>query len=170
LNALTFAACPWDADPTDPVARGRMITLPPEVSLLLPTRGMSYAHVLIGDTCFGTPVEPDGQGRHWFALPSSIAATCTGEVCVQLTIASEWPEPIVPPDFIPVLETDPAALAIWRKITPAARWDWIRWAGTARQAETRARRVESIPSRLRAGKRRPCCFDRNQCSLTLATP
>jgi uncharacterized protein YdeI (YjbR/CyaY-like superfamily) len=32
------------------------------------------------------------------------------------------------------------------------------WIDSAKQSETRKRRIESIPSRLASGKRRPCCF------------
>jgi len=32
------------------------------------------------------------------------------------------------------------------------------WIDSAKQTETRKRRIESIPSRLASGKRRPCCF------------
>jgi uncharacterized protein YdeI (YjbR/CyaY-like superfamily) len=32
------------------------------------------------------------------------------------------------------------------------------WIDSAKQSETRKRRIESIPNRLASGKRRPCCF------------
>ncbi|MDX2065358.1 MAG: YdeI/OmpD-associated family protein, partial [Fimbriimonadaceae bacterium] len=117
---------------------------------------------------FGTAIEPDGDGSHWFAIPPDVVSELASTVTVTIRPSRDWPEPSVPADIDAVLNADPAAQAIWNDITPAARWDWVRWAGTARQPETRARRVSSIPSRLRAGKRRPCCFDRNQCSLTVA--
>jgi hypothetical protein len=39
-----------------------------------------------------------------------------------------------------------------------ARRDWIRWVASAKQDETRARRIENGIDMLTHGKRRPCCF------------
>lgn len=52
----------------------------------------------------------------------------------------------------------------WDDITPMARWEWVRWVNATKSPETRQRRVEVTISKLRAGKRRPCCFDRSSCT------
>src|ERR1700689_659871 len=70
----------------------------------------------------------------------------------------EQPEPKVPADLREVLAAAPQAKAQWNALTPLARQDFIMWIDSAKQSETRKRRVESIPSRLASGKRRPCCF------------
>ena len=67
-------------------------------------------------------------------------------------------EPRVPTDLREVLAAAPMAKAQWMDLTPVARQDFISWIDSAKQPETRKRRVESLPSRLAAGKRRPCCF------------
>ena len=67
-------------------------------------------------------------------------------------------EPKVPVDLRKVLATAPRAGAVWKGLTPIARRDFITWIESAKQEETRKRRVESIPSRLASGKRRPCCY------------
>jgi uncharacterized protein YdeI (YjbR/CyaY-like superfamily) len=64
----------------------------------------------------------------------------------------------VPADLRKVFEAEPEAKALWSDLTPLARTDFIMWIDSAKQLETRKRRVESIPSRLTSGKRRPCCF------------
>jgi uncharacterized protein YdeI (YjbR/CyaY-like superfamily) len=64
----------------------------------------------------------------------------------------------VPTDLSRVLAAHPAASAAWKSLTPLARHDFITWITSAKQADTRKRRVESIPSRLASGKRRPCCY------------
>lgn len=64
----------------------------------------------------------------------------------------------VPADLRKVLASNPKAKARWDDLTPIARRDFISWITSAKQAETRKRRVESIPSRLASGKRRPCCY------------
>lgn len=109
-------------------------------------------------------LEPDGFGSHWFLVPeeTSIDGECTIEVL------ETWPEPQVPADLRAILGGP--AEATWQSLTPAARWDWIRWVSSTKVAATRQKRIESIPSRLAAGKRRPCCFDRSQCTLTDVRP
>lgn len=67
-------------------------------------------------------------------------------------------EPRPPADLREVLAAAPMAKAQWMDLTPIARRDFISWIDSAKQPETRKRRIESLPSRLAAGKRRPCCF------------
>ncbi|MES2225778.1 MAG: YdeI/OmpD-associated family protein [Patescibacteria group bacterium] len=62
------------------------------------------------------------------------------------------------PDLKKVLATNKKAQATWEDLTPIARRDFISWIESAKQPETRKRRVESLPSRLASGKRRPCCY------------
>lgn len=57
------------------------------------------------------------------------------------------------------LAKDSAANAQWKSLTPIARRDFLSWIGSAKQEETRARRVEKACSMLAKGKRRPCCYD-----------
>jgi uncharacterized protein YdeI (YjbR/CyaY-like superfamily) len=47
---------------------------------------------------------------------------------------------------------------MWEDLTPLARCDFIAWVTSAKQTDTRARRIASMPSRLTSGKRRPCCY------------
>ena len=64
----------------------------------------------------------------------------------------------VPADLRKVLTGASKAKALWEGLTPIARRDFISWIESAKQLETRKRRVESVPSRLSSGKRRPCCY------------
>ncbi|MCL4427168.1 YdeI/OmpD-associated family protein [Patescibacteria group bacterium] len=64
----------------------------------------------------------------------------------------------VPTNLRNILATNPKAKTQWQDLTPIARRDFISWIASAKQSETRKRRVESIPSRLASGKRRPCCY------------
>ena len=64
----------------------------------------------------------------------------------------------MPADLRKVFAAAPKAKAQWSDLTPLARKDFIMWIDSAKQSETRMRRIESIPSRLASGKRRPCCF------------
>jgi uncharacterized protein YdeI (YjbR/CyaY-like superfamily) len=64
----------------------------------------------------------------------------------------------VPTDLRKALAITPVAKAQWRDLTPIARRDFITWIDSAKQPETRRRRIERAASMLVAGKRRPCCF------------
>src|SRR6266513_4396943 len=64
----------------------------------------------------------------------------------------------VPTDLRKALAGAPKAKAQWTDLTPIARRDFISWIDSAKQAETRRRRIERACSMLAAGKRRPCCY------------
>lgn len=49
-------------------------------------------------------------------------------------------------------------MARWNELTPIARRDFISWIDSAKQSETRTRRIERACDMLVAGKRRPCCY------------
>jgi uncharacterized protein YdeI (YjbR/CyaY-like superfamily) len=67
-------------------------------------------------------------------------------------------EPKVPTDLRKALAAAPSIKALWNNLTPIGRWDFILWLDTAKQAETRRQRVETLCDMLAQGKRRPCCF------------
>jgi uncharacterized protein YdeI (YjbR/CyaY-like superfamily) len=71
---------------------------------------------------------------------------------------AEEPEARVPTDLRKALAAAPTAKAQWTDLTPIARRDFISWIDSAKQSETRRRRVEKACSMLAAGKRRPCCY------------
>ena len=64
----------------------------------------------------------------------------------------------LPADFRDALKSHPAALATWRDITPLARNEWICWAESPKNAETRQKRILWGCESLSEGKRRPCCW------------
>lgn len=64
----------------------------------------------------------------------------------------------IPADLKKAITADPKAAAAWKDITPVARHDFIRWVETAKQAQTRTRRIAVACSKLRTGDRRPCCY------------
>lgn len=155
---------------TNPSYDGVVAVLPLDLSAKLPSRGMVMTELALNGVVFRLPVEPNGLKSHWFRVPQAVLAKArvgVGDtVSLSVTPIKEWSEPEVPADLAKELGRDPLMLATWNDITPAARWDWVRWMVAPKQAETRARRVQSIASRMRDGKRRPCCFDRAQCTLT----
>ena len=72
--------------------------------------------------------------------------------------AGKESEPRAPTDLRKALAAAAKAKAQWSDLTPIARRDFISWIDSAKQPETRRRRIERACSMLAAGKRRPCCY------------
>ena len=141
------------------------LLLPKEASAKLPSRGMTTVEGTFNGFPFRATLEPDGQKSHWLRVSrklSGLAGVDAGDmVTLEFAPSKEEPEPKVPAELRRALAAVPAARAVWVDITPVARRDWIHWITSAKQAETRARRVQNACSMLAAGKRRVCCFDRS---------
>jgi len=118
----------------------------------------------INDFHFRGAMEPDGKASHWFRIPKKVREVIkvdTGDtVSLKIMPTKLWPEPKLPADLERALATDPQAQVLWMDITPMARWEWIRWVESVKLTETRIERPEKLRSMLKAGKRRPCCFNR----------
>lgn len=141
------------------------LTLPKSASAKLPSRGMTAIEGTINGFPFQAALEPDGQKSHWLKVDRQLSEAAGAEagdvVTLEIAPAAEDPEPTVPADLRNALAAAPKARALWSEITPIARRDWIRWIISAKQAETRVRRIKNACSMLAAGKRRVCCFDRS---------
>ena len=139
------------------------LTLPKDASAKLPSQGMTTVEGTINGFPFRATLEPDGQKSHWLKVDRKLSKAAGADAGdeVTLELSPEPLEPTVPTDLRKALATDPKARELWEEITINARTDWIHWIVSAKQAETRARRVENACSMLAGGKRRVCCFDRS---------
>src|SRR5437763_8982781 len=142
------------------------LILPKTASAKLPSRGMTPIEGTLNGFPFQATLESDGQKSHWLKvdrkLSKSVGVDAGDIVTLEIAPAGKETEPEVPPDLKKALATAaPKARALWSDITPNARRDWIHWITSAKQAETRARRIKNACSMLAAGKRRVCCFDRS---------
>jgi hypothetical protein len=162
MSTIRFEASPFK------IGSWTLLRLPKSASSKLPSRGMTMVEGTINDFRFQAALEPDGKGSHWFKLDKTmckaIGAVAGDTVTLAIEPVKEWPEPKVPADLKNALAVAPQAHTLWMEITPGARWDWIRWLGATKQSETRRRRIETALSKLRAGDRRPCCFNRTVCT------
>jgi hypothetical protein len=145
-----------------------ILRLPESASAQLPSRGSTIVEGTINGFHSKIVLEPDGKGSHWFRVDSGLreAAGVNADepVTMEVEPSKEWSEPEVPADLNTALASDSQANALWVKITPMAHWDWIRWIRATNNPETRRRRIEVALSKLKAGERRPCCFNRNLCT------
>jgi Bacteriocin-protection, YdeI or OmpD-Associated/Domain of unknown function (DUF1905) len=142
------------------------LIVPKNASAKLPSRGMTAIEGTFNGLSFRATLEPDGQKSHWLRVDrklSKAAGADAGDiVTLEIAPAAEEPEPQVPADLKKALAAAaPKTRALWSDITPIARRDWIHWITSAKQEETRTRRIKNACSMLAAGKRRPCCFDRS---------
>ena len=141
------------------------LILPKDASAKLPSLGMTTVEGTINGFLFRATLEPDGQKGHWLKVNRKMreaAGADAGEiVTLEIAPSCEEPEPRVPADLRKALTAASKALALWSDITPMERRDWIHWVTSAKQPETRARRVGNACAMLASGKRRVCCFDRS---------
>jgi len=111
---------------------------------------------------FRAALEPNGKGSHWLRVNRTMRDAAGADVVdmatVEITRAGEEPEIRVPMDLRKALVGAPLAQAGWEDITPMARRDWIFSISSAKQPETRRRRIEKACDMLASGKRRLCCF------------
>lgn len=151
-----------------------ILRLPEDASAKLPSRGMTMVSGTFNGVRFKTLLEPDGtygpglKPSHWFRPDQKLLVDAKAQLGdkVQLSLepTKEWIEPEVPEDLKKALSTSPKAHALWKDITPMARWDWIRWIRAVKTEETRLKHIEVALDKLNKGMRRPCCFNRNLCS------
>jgi hypothetical protein len=146
-----------------------VLRLPETASKELPSRGQVAVHGTINGVEFQTVLEPDGNFGHWMRADDTLrraAGISPGDApTVDLVVAEEWPEPSVPRDLENALAAAPREIqGLWHEITPMARWEWVRWVNATKNPDTRRRRVEVSISKMRSGKRRPCCFNLSACT------
>lgn len=56
------------------------------------------------------------------------------------------------------LAANPLVQVAWNNLTEIGRRDFLSWIESAKQAETRVRRIRIACENIAAGKRRPCCY------------
>lgn len=146
-----------------------VVRIPQSASDALPSRGQTMVVGTINGVEFRSPLEPDGRGSHWFSPSAELLASVKAKPgkSIELSIESskDWVEPEIPADLFKALQAHPQQHELWQNITPMARWDWIRWIRATNNQETRAKRVDVAMSKMSKGMRRPCCFNRNVCTV-----
>lgn len=152
-----------------------ILHLPESASIQLPSRGMIMVAGELNGVPFKTLLEPDGRyakdikPSHWFSpdkkLLDQAKAKAGDTVNVSLEPTKDWIEPEVPEDLQKALDTSPKAQALWNDVTPLAHWDWVRWIRAVKTKETREKHIKVTLDKLNKGMRRPCCFNRNMCSV-----
>jgi hypothetical protein len=146
-----------------------VVRLPEGASAQLPSRGQVAVQGTINGHGFRTVLEPDGCSGHWMRVDErqqEAAAVSAGDTAIlEIEPLKDWPEPNVPQDLETALAAAPQKIQdLWREITPMARWEWVRWVNATQNPDTRRRRVDVSISKMKSGKRRPCCFNLSACT------
>src|ERR1700694_3688002 len=146
-----------------------ILRLPEKASVKLPSRGQVAVQGTINGHGFQAVLEPDGYLGHWMRIDGKLqqtAALGAGDTAtLEIESLRDWPEPHVPHDLEAAMEAAPQKIQDLRSgNTPMARWEWVRWVNAAQSPDTRKRRVEVSISKMKGGKRRPCCFNLASCT------
>jgi hypothetical protein len=147
-----------------------VLRIPPETSIKLTSRGMVMIEGTLNRIPFQTPLEPDGRGSHWFQVSDEILLRGKlkpgDRVKLEFEQSDNWPEPDLPQDFADALQAKAIIQQNWQMLTPKAKWEWLRWIRSAKNPETRMRRINLAGEKLSKGVKRPCCYNSNQCSIS----
>ncbi len=161
-STIRFSAKLFRPKATEKTGSWTLLTLPKSAGAKLPSRRMTMVEGTINGFPFRAALKPNGKGSHRLtvkrAMHDGAGADGDDTVTVEITRAGEETEMRVPMDLRKALAAAPLAQAGWEDITPMARRDWIFSITSAKQPETRRRRIEKACDMLASGKRRLCCF------------
>ena len=151
------------------IGTSSVLRLPETASKDLPSRGQVAVHGTINGVEFQTVLEPDGDSGHWMRVDDTLqhaaGISAGGTATLDIEVTKDWPEPSVPQDLATALAAAPEKIQDqWNEITPMARWEWVRWVNATKNPDTRRRRVDVSISKMKSGKRRPCCFNLSACT------
>ena len=138
-----------------------LLDVPDAVSKKARSSGMTTVEGTVNGHPFRATLEPNTPEGHWLPVNKAMREGAGADVgdTVQLAILEPEPEPIMPSDLRVALTASDKAKTLWKDLTPIGRTDWIRWIVSAKQPETRARRITRTVEQLSDGKRRPCCVN-----------
>ena len=141
---------------------GTALAFPKSANVKLPGQDAIVVEGMIDCLPFRADLQHDGQKNRSLEASKAMHETlkiADGDmVTIEITRVGDEPEIRVPSDLANALKAIPAARDSWNDITPMARRDWIFSICSAKQPETRERRIEKACDMLRSGKRRLCCF------------
>ena len=155
------------------IGTSTVLRLPETASKNLSSRGQVAVHGTINGAVFQTVLEPDANSGHWMSVDDTlqhaagISARETSTLDIEVTMDS--PEPVVPLYLATALAAAPQKIQdLCDQITPMARWEWVRWVNATKNPDTRRRRAGVSISKMKSGKRQPCCFNLSACTGSCA--
>ncbi|AHY45563.1 Bacteriocin-protection, YdeI or OmpD-Associated [Rubrobacter radiotolerans] len=138
-----------------------LLGVPEWISEQFPSHCTTTVEGTINGHPFRAVLEPEATGGHRLRVNKAMlrGADANAGDTVKLAILGPEPEPTVPADLRLALASSHEARTLWDDLTSMGRRDWVRWVESARQTETRTRRVARTVEQLSEGKRRACCVN-----------
>ncbi len=132
------------------------LSIPLEVSAGFGSKGQVRIKGTINGFPFRSTALPMGDGTHYLVVGKDIrdhiAATQGDTVKVWLELDLETRRAEVPEELKQALNSQPPAAAAFEKMSYSHQKEWISWIMSAKQAETRLRRVEKAVAMITLGK------------------
>lgn len=160
-EVLRFEARLFEHPKTAKTDSQTLLDVPEWVSKKFPSHVSTKVEGTINGHPFRAALEPNTSGSHWLRVNKAMlkgAGADAGDT-VKLAILGPEPEPTVPADLWVALSTSQEAKTLWDDLTTIGRRDWLRWIESAKQPETRTRRVTRTVEQLSERKRRACCVN-----------
>ncbi len=131
------------------------LSIPLEISASFKTKGQAKVQGTINGFPFRSTALPMGDGTHYLVVGKEIRQHIHAEqgdtVAVELGLDTEERRVVIPDELQQALDKEPKAATAFENMTYSHKREWINWILSAKQAETRQRRVErAIPLILQA--------------------
>ncbi len=132
------------------------LNIPLEISTTFGSKGQVRIKGTINGYPYRSSALPMGDGSHYLVVGKDIrqhiAAVQGNKVKVTMELDMEERHADVPEELKRALSDQPQAAAAFEKMTYSHQKEWINWIMSAKQAETRLRRVEKALSLIKQGK------------------
>jgi hypothetical protein len=133
------------------------LNIPLAISATFGSMGQVKVKGTINGYLFRSTALPKGDGSHYLVVGKSIrdqiGATQGDTVKVLLELDAEERQVDVPEDLLQALENLPQAKEVFAKLSYSHKKEYVNWIFSARQAETRQRRIEKALVLLSQGKK-----------------
>lgn len=132
------------------------LSIPPEVSQTFNTKGQVKVKGEINGYPFRSTALPMGDGTHYLVVGKDIRdhihAAQGNSVKVLLEVDTAERHIAIPQELRQALDRQPQAAVAFEKMTYSHQKEWVNWIMSAKQAETRQRRIEKAIPLISQGK------------------
>lgn len=151
-------------------ATGVVLRVPAPIGKQLGT--MASAEGAINGHPFRATLEHEANGSYTIRVNQAMlrgAAVALGDV-VEVAMLGPEAKLTLPADLRSAMDASGEATALWSDMSDIARRDYVRWIEATNNPQTRARRVKRTVEQLAEGKRRPCCVNTYEFSMSRIDP
>jgi hypothetical protein len=133
------------------------LNIPRDISAIFASRGQVRVKGTINGYSFRTTALPRGDGTHYLVVGKSIRdqilATQGDTVKVILEPDSEERQVVIPEDLKEAFISQPQAKDVFETLSNSHKKEYVNWILSAKQVDTRQRRIEKTLGLLLQGKK-----------------